>query len=443
MLCRSRAASLGLALASVLIGISPSIADEGPKPPQLEPSGLLARADVQKALQFARTAQAATTEKQVAISQVPASPFAEQKRGEFLAAEFRRVGLENVEIDPIGNVLGWRKGRSPSTLVIAAHLDTVFPPETDFTVKRSGTRLAGPGIEDDSRGLAVILAAAEALNAAGIKTDETLLFVADVGEEGLGNIRGIKYLFGEGKYKDNLDAFISIDADRVTIINREIGIRRYLVTVSGPGGHSWINFGRPNPANALGRIIGRLSNLEVPSDPATNRTSYNVGRIGGGTSVNAIPSEAWFEFDMRSVKEEEVVALEKQFLSIVQQGVAEENQFAARHAKGIFAKGELTVETKVLAIKHAVGDSLNASLAGAAAQAVKALGFGEPALVPGSTDSNGVGNFGKPAITLGGGGVAANTHSPSEWFDSKDSYQGVQLLILTTLNYDRFLHPAP
>jgi len=398
------------------------------------------RADIQAALNYSREHQIETIDKQVEISQVPASPFKEEERGKFIAAEFKRVGLADVEIDGIGNVLGWRRGRSPRTLVIAAHLDTVFPPGTDFTVKRAGKRLSGPGIEDDSRGLAVVLNAVESLNAGQIQTENTLLFVADVGEEGIGNLRGIKYLFNEGKYKDLLDAFISIDGDGERVIaNREIGSRRYLVTLSGPGGHSWVNFGRPNPANALGRIVSKLADMQVPSDPATNRTSYNVGRIGGGTSVNSIPFEVWFEFDMRSVSEEEVIKLEQRFLAIVHQGVDEENHFAAEHGKSIFAKGEVTVDAKVIGLRHAVSGPVNAGLAHAAERAIRELGFGEPVLAPSSTDSNAVASLGKPAITLGGGGVAANTHSLNEWFDSTDAYKGIQALILTALNYDQVM----
>jgi acetylornithine deacetylase/succinyl-diaminopimelate desuccinylase-like protein len=401
-----------------------------------EPSPL-GRAEVQTALRFAREHHDLNIAKQIEISEVPASPFAEGRRAAFIAAEFRRIGLADVEIDGIGNVLGWRRGRSARTLVIAAHLDTVFPPGTDFTVKRVGTRLNGPGIQDDSRGLAVILGAVEAMNAGGIQTEASLLFVADVGEEGIGNLRGIKYLFNEGHYRDRLAAFISVDADGDRVIaNREIGSRRYLVTLSGPGGHSWANFGRPNPANALGRIVARLADLEVPSDPATNRTSYNVGRIGGGTSVNSIPFEVWFEFDMRSVSEAEVIRLEQRFLAIVREGVAEENRFAAAHAKGIFAKGELTVATKLIGLRHAVAGPANAQLVEAAARAIRELGFGEPILSPSSTDSNAVASLGKPAITLGGGGVAANAHSLQEWFDPTDAYRGTQALIATVINYD-------
>jgi acetylornithine deacetylase/succinyl-diaminopimelate desuccinylase-like protein len=183
-----------------------------------------------------KTHEQAQIEKQIAIAQIAAPPFHEEVRGKAMAEEFRRVHLHDVEIDPIGNALGWRRGASPRGIVVAAHLDTVFPPGTDVTVKRSGARLNGPGLVDDTRGLTAILALAEALDAAGVTTRHSLLFVADVGEERLGDLRGIKYLVGEGKYRDRVDAFISIDGDGSNrVVNREMGSRRYRVTINGPG----------------------------------------------------------------------------------------------------------------------------------------------------------------------------------------------------------------
>ena len=392
---------------------------------------LLSRPEVAKAAGYIREHQEPNIEKQIAIAQVPSSPFAEQQRARFMADEFRRLHLDNVEIDPEGNVLGWRKGRSPRAIVIAAHTDTVFPPGTDFTVKRVGDRLNGPGIVDDSRGLAVLSGLAEALNAGALATDDSLLFVADVGEEGIGNLRGIKYLFEKSKYKDMLDAFISVDGDLpARIFNTEIGSRRYRVSFSGPGGHSWFNFGRANPAEALGYVVARIASLSVPADP---RTIYNVGRIGGGTSVNSIPFEAWFEFDMRSVDEDELVGLEQRFLGLVKEGVALENRSRNR------AEGEVTVKTEMIGLRHAISKPNNVRLVNAAESAVRDLGLGQPELMPGSTDSNAVSSLGKPAMTVGGGGRGGSFHSLQEWYEPKDAYQGIQILLLTVLHYDEQL----
>jgi tripeptide aminopeptidase len=395
---------------------------------------LASREDVKKALDYSKDHQEENIEKQIAIAQVPASPFVEEQRGRYIADEFRRLGLENVEIDPKGNVLGWRKGRSPRAMVVAAHIDTVFPPGTDFTVKRQGPRLNGPGVADDSRGLAAMIGLVEALNAGDVRTNRTLLFVGDVGEEGIGNLRGIKYLFEEGAYKDRLDAFISIDGDRpARVVSAEIGSRRYRVTLSGPGGHSWGNFGRVNPAEALGRIIARLAEIEAPKSP---RTSYNVGRIGGGTSVNSIPFEAWFEFDMRSVEEDELIQLERQFLKAVDSGVEAENR--SRDTSG----GILKVDAKRVGLRHAIPKPPNETLTRAAMQAIHELGLGEPVLESGSTDANAVSSLNKPAITLGGGGLGGNFHSLEEWYEPKDAYQGIQNVLLTVLGYDAMAPPA-
>jgi tripeptide aminopeptidase len=389
---------------------------------------LLARHDVREALDYIKTHEQAQIEKQIAIAQIAAPPFHEEVRARRLAEEFRRVHLQDVEIDLIGNVLGWRRGGSSRAIVVAAHLDTVFPPGTDVTVKRSGARLTGPGLVDDTRGLTAILALAEALDAAAVGTQRSILFVADVGEEGLGDLRGIKYLLREGKYRDRVDAFISIDGDGSNrVVNREMGSRRYRVTISGPGGHSFLNFGRVNPAHDLGRIIAHLADLQPPASP---KTTYNVGRIGGGTSVNSIPFESWMEFDMRSEDEDALIRLEQDFLKLAQAGVEEENRF--RSSSGT----SLTLDAKRVAIRHAVS-SKNADLVAAAKWASASLGFGGVTLYVGSTDSNAAMTTGIPAITIDGGGRAGNLHSPEEWFEPEDSYKGIQKALLTILAYDQ------
>ena len=227
---------------------------------------ILERAGVRQALEYLRANEAAHIEKQIQLSQIPAPTFNEAKRGVQLAAEFRRAGLTDIETDARGNVLGWRRGQSDRTLAIAAHLDTVFPIETNVTVKREAERLSGPGIADDARGLAALLGVAEALREGNIRTTKSLLFVANCCEEGLGDLLGIKYLLQQGKYKDRIDTFISIDGMTPgRIVNGALASKRYRITISGPGGHSWGNFGRPNPAHALGRAS------ELP-----------VARIGAG-----------------------------------------------------------------------------------------------------------------------------------------------------------------
>jgi acetylornithine deacetylase/succinyl-diaminopimelate desuccinylase-like protein len=394
---------------------------------------LVSRPDVRKALDYIHDHERQQVEKQIAIAQIAAPPFHEETRGKAVAEEFRRVELQDVEIDSIGNVLGWIHGSSPRTLVIAAHLDTVFPEGTNVTVKHQGNRLIGPGLVDDTRGLTAVLALVEALKTANIHTRRSLLFVADVGEEGLGNLRGIKYLVNESKYRDRIDAFISIDGDGENrVAYREMGSRRYRVTVTGPGGHSWGNFGRANPAHAVGRIIAHLADMETPSDP---RTTYNVGRIGGGTSVNSIPFESWFEFDMRSVDEGALERLEQEFLRRAQQGVDEENRMREPSLT------KVVLDAKRIAIRHAVS-SHNEDLVKAAQQAAHAVGMGDPALTTGSTDSNAAMSAGIPAITIEGGGRAGNLHSLEEWFEPAGSSVGIQKALLTILLFDAQTEPG-
>ena len=247
---------------------------------------------------------------QIRLCEIPAPPFQETARGQAMKAAFEQLGLANVRIDKAGNVLGDRPGVLPRPqLVVAAHLDTVFPEGTDVRVKRSGTVLAGPGIGDNCRGLAVLLAVARALKRANVQTDGPVTFVADVGEEGLGDLRGMKQLFGE-TMKGRIDRFLAIDGTGLFLVNAAVGSRRYRVTFKGPGGHSYAAFGTANPIQAMGRAIAKISQLQPPGAPNSGRTTFNVGRVGGGTSVNAIPSECWMEIDLRSTDAAAIDALD-------------------------------------------------------------------------------------------------------------------------------------
>ena len=255
-----------------------------------------------------------------------------------------------------------------------------------------------------------------------------------MGEEGLGDLRGSKYLLHEGKYRDLVDGFISIDGDGSNrLINRELGSRRYRVTVTGPGGHSYLNFGRANPANAIGRIIAHLADMEVPAAP---KTTYNVGRIGGGTSVNSVPFESWLEFDMRSEEEGSLTRLEEEFLKRAQMGVDEENR--TRAGSGTSVK----LDASRIAIRHAVSTPVNESLVQAAKWAGVAVGVGAPGTYTGSSDTNTPLAMGIPAISIDGGGKAGSLHSLEEWFEPADAYKGIQIALLTVLAYDEVFPAA-
>lgn len=282
---------------------------------------LLRDAAVRQALSTVRPDEPRTIAEQIRLCEIPAPPFKEEARARAYADAFRAVGLENVRIDAEGNVLGERRGRSARPhLVFSAHLDTVFPEGTDVTVTREGAVLRGPGIGDDCRGLAVILAVVRAMNHAAIQTPGTITFVGTVGEEGLGDLRGVTALFRE-TLKGEVDRFVSVDGTGLGITHVSVGSLRYRVTFTGPGGHSYGAFGIANPVHALGRAMAALSDLRPPVEP---RTTFNVGRVGGGTSVNAIAADAWMEVDMRSADCDALRALDAQFHKAVEAALAAE-----------------------------------------------------------------------------------------------------------------------
>src|SRR5829696_6943996 len=274
-------------------------------------------ATVKRALDRIKADNAWTLDQQVSICEIPAPPFKESVRGAEYKRRLEALGL-TVRIDSIGNVIAERRGTGTGpTVMIAGHLDTVFPEGTDVKVKREGTMLRGPGIGDDCRGLAVLLAVARTLVKSNIQTPGTITFVATVGEEGLGDLRGVKYLFREG-LKGQIDRFVSIDGTGLGLTHVAVGSLRYRVTFKGPGGHSYGAFGMVNPIQALGRAMARIADFEVPREP---KTTFNVGRIGGGTSVNAIPFEAWAEVDMRSADPGALAALDARFKTLVDSAV--------------------------------------------------------------------------------------------------------------------------
>lgn len=400
--------------------------------PLLAQTPLVERPGVRIALDLLEQSHDAHLAKQIEIAQIPAPGWEEKERAEFMRGEFQKRKLQRVEIDAIGNVLGWRPGKSPRTIVISAHLDTVFARATDVTVKKRGKRLLGPGLVDDSRGLVALLALAEALDAGKIETNHTLLFVGDVGEEGLGNLRGSRYLVGEGPHRQHFAAFLSIDgAEPERIVNAELGSRRFRVTVKGPGGHSYNAFGSGNPAHALGRIMAQISDLAVPEKP---RTTFSIGRLGGGTAINAIPEEAWFELDLRSTEEEELARLEAKLMAMVSRCVAEENKLHVRRGP------PLTAEAKRLALRQAFPRPANEPMLEAARAAAKALGMKPIELETASTDSNAAMVAGLPAMTIGGGGKAGGIHSLAEWYEPEGAYRGLQQALLLILGYDEKPH---
>jgi tripeptide aminopeptidase len=382
---------------------------------------LVQDATVKAALAAARADEARTLAEQVEICEVEAPPFKETKRAELYARKFRELGLQNVRIDRVGNVLGERPGTAPRPhFMLAAHLDTVFPEGTNVKTTQEGTVIRGPGIGDDCRGLAVVLAVVRALKAGNVQTPGTITFVGNVGEEGLGDLRGVKHLFDEG-LKGRIDRFVSIDGTGLGITHVSVGSLRYRVTFKGPGGHSYGAFGMVNPIHALGRAMAAIGDFQVPNEP---KTTFNVGRIGGGTSVNSIPFEAWMEVDMRSADAASLQSLDARFHKAVDAAVAAENVRWNSRA--------LSVDKALVGNRPAGRAPATAPIVLAAVSVTRALGV-PVTLDEGSTDANYPQSLGIPAITIDGGGRGRGAHALDESFDTTDSWLGTQRALLLTI----------
>ena len=382
---------------------------------------LLQTPAVRAAVELAKSDEMRTIDDQIKICEVEAPPFQEAKRAEFYAGLLREAGVRNVRIDAEGNVIGERPGASARpNVVLSAHLDTVFPRGTNVKVRREGYVLRGPGIGDDCRGLADVLAVARALNKAGVSTPGTITFVATVGEEGLGDLRGVKRLFSE-TLKDKIDRFVSIDGEGLGVTHIAIGSARFRVTFKGPGGHSFGSFGVVNPIHALGRAMARIADFQVPGSP---RTTFNVGRVGGGTSINAIASEAWMEVDLRSGDTASLRSLEKQFRHAVNDAVAQEN---AR-----WNSSALTVSIETVGMRPAGRLPASAPIVQTAISVSKALNLPLP-FSEGSTDANLPLSLGIPAVTIDAGGRGSGAHTENETFDATEAWKGTQRALLLTV----------
>ena len=385
-----------------------------------DPAVLINEPTIKAALDAAKRNEPWTLEEQIRINEIPAPPFKEEVRAREMERLFKELGLKDVRIDKEGNVIGVRPGEKPTpNVVISAHLDTVFPEGTDVTVKREGNILRAPGIVDDTRGLAALLNIIRSLDEGKVRTAGTITFVGTVGEEGLGDLRGVKALFRD-TLKDQIDFFISIDGTSINrVTSAGVGSYRYRVTFKGTGGHSYGAFGLANPIHALGRAIDGIAEIQVPRQP---KTTFNVGRIGGGTSVNSIAFEAWMEVDMRSETMVALEAVKEQFMTSVNSAVEAEN-------KRWGGRGNLSVELELVGLRPAGETSQQSPIIKATNAAVVALGL-QPIHSAGSTDSNVPMNLGVPAVTIGGGGSGFGAHALDEYFDSTDSHLGPQMAIL-------------
>jgi acetylornithine deacetylase/succinyl-diaminopimelate desuccinylase-like protein len=404
-----------MVLGSLAVALWAQGGQTGAPPPVAD---LMQNAALKAAIAAAKSTEPQTIDDQVRFCEIPAPSFKEEVRGAELKRVFQDLGLQNVRVDKAGNVLGEYRGAAPHPhVVLAAHLDTVFPEGTNVKVKRDGAILRGPGIGDDCRGLAVLVAVAREMKKANVTIPGTITFVANVGEEGLGDLRGVKQMFNE-TLKDQIDRFVSIDGTGIHVTNVAVGSHRYRVTFKGPGGHSFGAFGLANPIGAMGRAIAKIEEMKVPQQP---KTTFNVGRVGGGTSVNSIPFEGWMEVDMRSSDPAALAAVDAQFQKAVDTAVTEENQR--------WGRGTITAVKDLVGDRPAGSTPENSAIVRTGLATATALGFNAN-LGEGSTDSNFPMSLKIPAITIGGGGRGSNAHALDESFDTKDAWMGTQYALL-------------
>ncbi|HEX4573614.1 MAG TPA: M20/M25/M40 family metallo-hydrolase [Gemmatimonadales bacterium] len=385
-------------------------------------SRLLAHERIRAARHHLERTEEVTLVRQAALSAVPAPTGAEARRGARVAELFREIGLREVTVDEVGNVHGWAGGNDGAPpVVLAAHLDTVFGPDVDVAVERRGARLEGPGISDNARGLAALVAVADAVVAARVPAARPILFAATVGEEGSGDLRGVKHLFSRNGLQPV--ALIALDgAGLERVVHRALGSKRYHVTYRGPGGHSWAAFGVANPANAVGRAVALLADLPAATAP---RTTCAVVRLGGGTGLNSIPQEAWLDLDLRSEDPKALAQLDVTVRTGLERAREDESRGRATGTPA------LRLEIQLVGDRPCGITPRAHPLVRAAVAATRALGR-DAELASASTDANVPIALGIPAIALGAGGKAGDAHLTTEWYENTDGALGLVRALLVT-----------
>jgi acetylornithine deacetylase/succinyl-diaminopimelate desuccinylase-like protein len=386
---------------------------------------LAAHPRVQRACTVVRDTDAETLADMREVVRIPAPSLDERDRAAWLRQRMTAASL-GATLDEAGNVVAVRAGQSPGAapIVLAAHLDTVFPRRTDLTIHSANGRIAAPGIADNARGVAALLAIARALEQAGIATEHPLVFVGSVGEEGIGDLRGVKHLFRDGSPLRAAAAFIALDGTGASrIVHRAVGSRRLRVHVHGPGGHSWADRGVVNPIHALSEAVARMTRMAPARDA---NAGLAVGRIGGGTSVNAIPEQAWLELDLRAEGRADLEALEMRARATLHAAVEAANE--ARRSGTV----PLALDVLVIGDRPSGATPAHAPLVRAARAATRRVGE-RPQLVASSTDANVPIALGVPAIALGAGGESGRTHTTEEWYTNDRGPAGIERALLTLL----------
>ena len=397
---------------------------------QQEVARLSAAPEIRSAFAWLRAQEPQFAHWQLELARIAAPPFAESARAEWMAEKFRELGLDNVHSDDVGNVFGSHPGFGKSYVALSAHIDTVFPAGTPLNIRQQGTRLYGPGVSDNGAGVTAMLAIAALLRSVRIRHVLPFLFIGNVGEEGEGDLRGMRHIFSAPRWKDSIDYTLVLDgAGADTIVAEALGSRRFEVIVRGPGGHSWSDFGAPNPIMVLARAIQDFAQTPVPSSP---KTTFNIGVIRGGTSVNSIPESASMRVDIRSTSMAEMERLERALRQALERAVEksspppEERSTSQRRPLGVSCEivvignrpaGELDSNARLLQVIRAVDAQL-----------------GNAALVQrASTDANVPLSLGREAIAIGGGGAGGGAHTLQEWFDCSGRELGLKRILLTLL----------
>jgi tripeptide aminopeptidase len=385
---------------------------------------LAALPQVQSAFRWFVAQEPQTSEWQMKLAGIAAPPFGESARAAWLAERFRELGLDDVHTDEVGNVFGIRRGFEPSNrfLAITAHIDTVFPAGTTLRPRREGSRLYGPGISDNGAGVAALLATAGALHQCGIRHLGPLVFVGNVGEEGEGDLRGMRHIFSDPHWSEAIAATLVLDgAGADSVVAEALGSRRFEVLVRGPGGHSWSDFGAPNPIIVLARAIERFTQVRVAAVP---KTTFNVGVIRGGTSVNSIPESASMRVDMRSTSSAEIDRLEMALRAALDQALLAD--------MGKARSGALTYEATMIGSRPAGELDSNARIL----RVIRAVDshLGNPSQVQrASTDANIPLSLGREAVAIGGGGAGGGAHTLQEWFDCAGRDLALRRILLAAL----------
>jgi tripeptide aminopeptidase len=396
---------------------------------QQEVARLAASPELRSAYNWFRAQEPQLAHWQVEMARIAAPPFGESARAAWLLERFRELGLDDVHNDDVGNVFGVHPGFGRRYVTLSAHIDTVFPAGTPLNVRQQGSRLYGPGVSDNGAGVAAMLAIAAVMRAVRVRHALPFLFVGNVGEEGEGDLRGMRHIFATPRWKDSIAYTLVLDgAGSDTIVAEALGSRRFEVIVRGPGGHSWSDFGQPNPIVVLSRAIQVFTQTPVPTSP---KTTFNIGVIRGGTSVNSIPESASMRVDIRSTSMTEMERLERSLRLALDQAVEQETRALDAKEKG---RRQPTVQYEVVVIGNRPAGELAADAR--ILQAVRAVDaqLGNVAQVQrASTDANIPLSLGHEAIAIGGGGSGGGAHTLQEWFDCNGREVGLKRILLTLL----------